>query len=1005
MRTDELLAPPPAAADPLKELLDAVRGVQGALRPGPTPAAELAKTAASAYGRGDYGGALESVKQALHASVERFGPDNPEAGVLLGMIGRVCTGLGRTERAEGVLEEALRRVGAERAKAKAGILDAMGQLYRQRGEYEAAAAAFERARNEAHDNADEARVLNQLALVRDEMAEQSEALSLYQRGLSASGPDDPERATILANFGGFQRRRGELKQADASLSEALEIETHAGRAQGPGAAIIHNQLGLIDQDLGDYDNSEHEFDEAQRIAEKLPRPSQLILIAIRNNLALLNRDRGDGKAALSLLEKAAGELTSQSNTPHAATILQNLADTYAVQGRTNCAGPLYERAASIWERHFKSDHPDALRVQVSRAWLDRERGDFESAERRLQSTLDRLEKRLGSDSPEVARTRNDLAEVLRLQGKVEASAALYASALLGLERSLGKGHPDTATVLFNQAMLEWQRGAITLAIALAGEATELRERHARVILAHGSEQQKLLFARTLSGETAAVISLQADAPDDPSSRKLAVETLVGRKGRVLEEAASLVASTSGEEHAEARALLDKWRTKRSELAALFLNPTRPEGGSDAAARQGILEEQILSLEQQLSRLNKAVPAGAKQINLVSLRSKIPDSTALTEFVHYTLAPLAREAGLARYAAFVMRKQGDPSFVDLGEAVPIDDIIKELRQMLHDRRSDAANRVASQLHNKLILPLSLHIRGVTRVLIAPDGELNLLPFAMLRDAEDRYLVERYELSFLTSGRDLTRVASIGSPLETPVVIGDPDYGFSDGTASSMICFPPLQGSEKETEDIAELLHVTPLLRDKATKKALMEVHAPQILHLSTHGFFSSMGDDSACFGPQNGQFAGNRETIISGLLHSGIALAQANRRRDYGVLTGLEAAGLDLHGTQLVVLSACETGLGTTESGEGVLGFRYALAMAGAEAQLTSLWTIDNAAAQALIKDYYRNLLDGAGRAEALSEAQRAMLKDHRWTEPRYWAAFIPVGAWTPLAGTRKDQLQ
>jgi tetratricopeptide (TPR) repeat protein len=141
-----------------------------------------------------------------------------------------------------------------------------------------------------------------------------------------------------------------------------------------------------------------------------------------------------------------------------------------------------------------------------------------------------------------------------------------------------------------------------------------------------------------------------------------------------------------------------------------------------------------------------------------------------------------------------------------------------------------------------------------------------------------------------------------------------------------------------------------------------------------------------------------------LLRSGLALAGANARRsgesDDGILTAAEAAQLDLRGTQLVVLSACETGLGQVQQGEGVYGLRRALVLAGAQAQLVSLWKVADDQTQALMVDYYQRLLNGEGRSAALREAQKAMIANPATQHPYYWAAFVPIGNWTPLAANR-----
>lgn len=135
--------------------------------------------------------------------------------------------------------------------------------------------------------------------------------------------------------------------------------------------------------------------------------------------------------------------------------------------------------------------------------------------------------------------------------------------------------------------------------------------------------------------------------------------------------------------------------------------------------------------------------------------------------------------------------------------------------------------------------------------------------------------------------------------------------------------------------------------------------------------------------------------------SGLALAGANRLEsgtDDGILTALEIAGLDLRGTKLVVLSACETGLGEISVGEGVYGLRRSLVIAGAESQLASLWKVDDTATQELMEAYYRRLGAGEGRANALRHTQLEMLHSTRWKHPYYWASFIPIGAWGPVIG-------
>jgi CHAT domain-containing protein len=190
----------------------------------------------------------------------------------------------------------------------------------------------------------------------------------------------------------------------------------------------------------------------------------------------------------------------------------------------------------------------------------------------------------------------------------------------------------------------------------------------------------------------------------------------------------------------------------------------------------------------------------------------------------------------------------------------------------------------------------------------------------------------------------------------------------------------------------------------------------LLHIATHGFFledlyltstsgrgaQALNDDlqRTLLDLEPEQLERRGVRIESPLLRSGLALAGANEHKedDNGILTALEVTGLNLWGTKLVVLSACDTGVGEVKNGDGVYGLRRALALAGAETQLMSLWAISDSATRELMVAYYRKLQQGQGRGEALRRVQLEMLKQARWRHPYFWASFIQSGAWANLDG-------
>ena len=206
---------------------------------------------------------------------------------------------------------------------------------------------------------------------------------------------------------------------------------------------------------------------------------------------------------------------------------------------------------------------------------------------------------------------------------------------------------------------------------------------------------------------------------------------------------------------------------------------------------------------------------------------------------------------------------------------------------------------------------------------------------------------------------------------------------------------------------------PVVDGKATKSALAALTGPALLHIATHGFYARDPDPRTpaitatlavrgMFIKGGLQSPPRPEDPADGLDRAGLALAGANQGAG-GIVTARELAGFDWSGTQLVVLSACETGVGAVPSGDGVYGMRRALVLAGSASQVVSLWRVSDASTRVLMRDYYRELASGTGRAEALRQAKLGLLREPRYAHPYYWAAFIPAGDWRPLDKSALEQ--
>jgi CHAT domain-containing protein len=290
--------------------------------------------------------------------------------------------------------------------------------------------------------------------------------------------------------------------------------------------------------------------------------------------------------------------------------------------------------------------------------------------------------------------------------------------------------------------------------------------------------------------------------------------------------------------------------------------------------------------------------------------------------------------------------------------------------------------------------------VDTVLIAPDGVLCGLPFAALPGRKDgTYLVEEFTIGYVTSGRHLLELnadkdRTRGQGL---LAVGGLDYGPvpakpSDKAALAPLAFEPLPGTRLEAEAITRLYRAAfdkaqPPRRfagpdaDAARLKKELPPGAkagPRYLHLATHGFFEAPPPalQARSKEPSAAQERQDRLLGRNPLLSSGLVLAGANQSYEKGILTAEEVSSMDLRGVDLAVLSACETGLGRVDYGEGVLGLQRGFQRAGARALAVSLWNVNDAATSVLMEEFYTNLwVKKLPKLKALQQAQVAVLRN------------------------------
>ncbi|WP_073074163.1 CHAT domain-containing protein [Phormidesmis priestleyi] len=745
--------------------------------------------------------------------------------------------------------------------------------------------------------------------------------------------------------------------------------------------------------------------------------------------------------ALSIHKRILGE-----NHPDVAASLNNLALLYQNQGRYAEAEPLFKQSLELNKRLLGENHPDVATGLNNLAGLYQNQGRYAEAEPLFKQSLELNKRLLGENHPDVATGLNNLAGLYQNQGRYGEAELLYKQSLKLRKRLLGENHSLVSTSLNSMALLYWSQGNAGDATDLFTQGLQIEERNLDISLTVGAEAQKKSYLATIAGTTDATISLHLQsANNNPNAARLALTTLLRRKGRILN------ALTDGTQRLRQNLTpadqkrFDDLAAVRTQLATLYysgLGKLTPEQYKDRITQ---LQQQATQLEADLNNRSAEFRTQSQPITLEAIQKQIPADTALVDLIRYQpFNPKAKQSeqwGKPRYAAYTLTPQGTIQAIDLGEADAIDQLVAKFRRLLQSSNIDP-KPVARQLDALLMQPIRTKLGNTRQLLISPDSQLNLIPFAALVDEQNRYLVESYAITYLTTGRDLLRLQTHSPSRQPPIIVANPDYdrpGDPNSTAqlrssnspivaqkSIQPISPSQRRSGQRSTDLATLKFdslpgtaaeakaISPKLPDaivltgsQATENALQQIQSPRILHIATHGFFLQ---DFPSLTPNKTRasalplFEGTSTAPAIGLgenplLRAGLALAGFNPRKsgtEDGILTALEVSNLNLRGTQLVVLSACETGLGDIANGESVYGLRRALTLAGAETQLISLWKVSDDGTKDLMVKYYDRLLNGTGRSDALLLTQREFLNDSQYRHPYYWASFIPSRDWRPL---------
>jgi CHAT domain-containing protein/Tfp pilus assembly protein PilF len=927
----------------------------------------------------------------------------------------------------------------------------LADLYRQKASFTDAEAILQKAIAHAKELGDAHKHLlfnlkTELARVYEEQGRLDEAEPLmqavYEFDRTELGEKHPNTLTDKSHMASILRKKGQLHAAEKLFEQVYNERKSISGEKDPNTIIDLNNLALVLEEQGLYEQAEPLLKKAVHLAEGVLGLEHTTTLATMNNLALIHESQGVFKRARPLYLKVIQTYSKRYGEDHPNTIasINNLAYLYMLEKKYDDALEKFQVVFDRWKKRLSINHQNTLKAMNNLGRVYHKKGELEKAHKFLHQALTLRIKNFGETHIDSIRSTIDVAALYVTQKKFKPALLMIKKAIDFSTASLGPHHPYTFEALNVQAQLFQQMKNIQKACETYALIFERRNKFFERVLWATGENARNGYIRLHQGEQDAYLTLLAMS-NAPNSAHDILNVSLQRKGLLLKIASEIEQVTQMLDKPELNKLSQQLMDKKKKLAALTLSGPAETGATNFLLEIEQLENNIEELQGELGRASIRFKTTQKKISPEGVVSRLGEQDLLLDYFIFMNHIKGKRQLLAVVAQKTDADQLSYSKVVFDDMTMIDKWIENYRTTIQDEDADEGEVMEEGLilYEKIWQPLVSFFNEKTSIYIVPDGTLNILPFDALVDEDEEYLLQIYDLKILSSGRDLllTDAQSGHGPF---LIIAGPDYNSeylvktetvktikrkrkSRGKRNADLLkglrmasfgmrglsFSPLPGAEREGQEINALCKkersTNLYLKNQAEEELLRHMNqAPDILHIATHGFFLKSQEnltkrlvklqrsmDPLKLIPPPGD---------NPLLRAGLAFAGINKNAQFlgeidtdndGVLTAIEVLGLNLFGTRLVVLSACETGLGEIHTGEGVYGLRRAFQEAGARTVINSLWEVSDQGTQRLMTALYKNILSGMPVRKAFRKAQLGMKNSIMWSHPYIWSAFFMVG--------------
>ncbi len=791
---------------------------------------------------------------------------------------------------------------------------------------------------------------------------------------------------VHADLGLLYATMGRFNSAEYYTAEALSIREQSLGTTSKAYASSLNNMAVLYQETARYNESEKSFDEALQIVQgQLGAESEEYAIVL-NNQAILFAQIGRMEQAVTKLNSAIAilEKLKKKNTRDQVGFQSNLALLYQQTDKFTDAEAIYLKL----EKTLGSKDPFYAGVLNNLALLYMQMGQMDKVENYLKRSAEVYKTRFGNQNPNYAKVLNDLGNFYRIQGRfVEAEQNLTESLTIR-GTALDTNHPDYVKSQEDLAILYWKKGDLSKAESSYRIAMDKSLDFINRYFPPMSEAEKTKYWDILQPRFQRFYNYCLDASaTNPSVVQTMYDYQMATKGLLLNSTNKVKKAIFASGNNELIKDYLAWLDKKETLARYY--SLSKEDLINQKIDLTTLEKEANDMERALSQRSSDFSQGyaAEKLSFKQVAAVLGDQEAAIEFIRIRSFDKDFTSD-SKYAALIITKGATtPKLVVLDNGNQL-----ETRYAKFYRNAIQQKAVDGYSYDQFWARIDAQLVGKKTLFISADGVYNQISLNTLKKPDGDYLLNRYDIILVGNTKDVIAVKNqkpVASK-KNAFLLGFPDYG-SDAVA-------PLPGTKLEVENIGKILkaggyQTTPYLQKAATEAVVKSMKGPAIVHIATHGYFQPDVEQASVGVHQEN--AKNNPLLRSGLLLAGASATIKGdvmpnlESNDNGVLTAYEAMNLSLDGTDMIILSACETGLGDVRAGEGVYGLQRAFLVAGAKAMVMSLWKVDDAATQALMTNFYTNLAKGTPKAKAFKQAQLQLMT--KFKEPYYWGAFVMMG--------------